>query len=251
MIKIKKLSYIMILLTLVTFSNALVTGTTATWAEDFDDGDLTDWEIVGHDWRTGNLLKTQAGNASIVNGELWTNGSNPDVFTLAGYPNSINYGEWKFSMLTTQTARVSFASDIPKINLTAEEADDLVPKKNGYYLILSITGFELKREGATLANYEVLGITGNWQHIVITRDLSDRITVSINGTVQLNVTDSNGPQVSHYFKLITDTDARLDNVIVTKAEPDTDATQAPGFEFIPLLLSLFVATTAIIYRKRR
>ncbi|MHA1976245.1 MAG: Heimdall-CTERM domain-containing surface protein [Candidatus Hodarchaeales archaeon] len=270
---INKIQHFIVLGIFLMMLTTLVAGesVTAVLSDNFDDGNYDGWTIIGHDWTSWpGSFKTWVGNASVVNGELWMNGSAPYLFTLAEYPTTVTHGSWSFDMFTTQIARVAFVSDISVATFDPENgtgSNTYYLTINGNYLILEKSEQSLETD---LALKYISGISGHWQHIEITRDMSNQILVYINGTLQINATDYNNPHTTSVsFKFNTESYARFDNITVsefvdstttttttttattttTTKTTTTDSTNTPGFEIIPPLLSVFILLT--VFRRKR
>jgi hypothetical protein len=155
------------------------------------------------------------------------------------------------------TARVVFASDSYSANYSLSTGND-------YILFISSTSLQLsKRSGGietTLKAESISGLSGNWQHIDITKDASDQILVKINGMLHFNVTDSNVID-SVLFKLVTNEKTGLDNVTVTDSVDTTTTTtptttttttsSTPGFDSVTAIIFLISSTTLIGFLRHR
>jgi hypothetical protein len=223
------------------------------WSDNFDDGNLDGWEIIGHDWISGTSYNLWTGNASVVNNQLWINGSG-SLYTVAGYPSSVTHGKWSFDINFKNMVRVSFASNNNVTDYTLSSGSD-------FTLLLSDDSLQLTKRSDGNEQYlglvSAAGISEYWQHVDITKDISNRILVYVNDTLQFNVTDDEVSKSLH-FKLISNWVAGLDNVTVSDLEIVTPTTttsipisttttnSSPSW---PLILVL-IALTTLIYRKK-
>ncbi|MHA1946262.1 MAG: hypothetical protein ACXAC6_07200 [Candidatus Hodarchaeales archaeon] len=252
----KRISLVMLVIVVASASSLSSANTnTIVWSDNFDDGNLDGWEIIGHEWITPASYDLWTGNASAANNELWINGSG-DFQTTAGYPSSITHGTWTFDVIAKNFVWVSFASNNYVTNYSTSIGSD-------YTLVISYDSLQLWKRvdgvGTTLYSKAISGIAGHWQHVNITKDMSNRILVSINGTLRVNVTDDS-LATSLHFKLITKEVAGLDNVTVsdftsptttetTVADTTTTTTAKSSPSWTPTLVLLSL-TALPIFRKR-
>ena len=74
--KSMKRIYLSLLVILITSASSISSANVNSliWSDNFSDGDLTGWNIVGHHWTESSYV-FWAGNASAANNEIWINGS--------------------------------------------------------------------------------------------------------------------------------------------------------------------------------
>ncbi|MHA2176335.1 MAG: hypothetical protein ACXABI_16045 [Candidatus Hodarchaeales archaeon] len=249
----KILSLIMLIILVASASSFSAANTNTTvWSDNFNDKNLDGWEIVGHDWTNyPPSYDLWTGNASAANNELWINGSAPDFYTVVGYPSSVTHGTWSFDVIAKNTARISFVSN--------NNVSTYTPTAGSHYtlFISSYMGGVLelwKTIGGTTTNLEsvnVTGISGHWQHVDITKDTSNLISVYINGTLQFTVTDDTVTK-SFHFKFISNTISGLDNVTVSDTvdiEPPT--TKSGSLSTVSIIAGLGFMVALFHQRRRR
>ncbi len=208
------------------------------WTENFDDGNLSDWEIFEINWTlpdgTVNWTKDPNDLFSVSGGILRSIG--PE-WNFAAYNSSIAYGTWSFDVDVQHPDGfnrfgVSFIGEkFGEHWLPADGSSD------AYFLCFWFyelgPGGEIRFARNTVSGgtnfldtYGVSNISG-WKRFIVTREPSGQFYVYLNGSVILDVKDSTHT-TSERFGIFGMANPAIDNITVSdtidydKAPPKWD-----------------------------
>ncbi|MHA1905882.1 MAG: hypothetical protein ACW98Y_01190 [Candidatus Thorarchaeota archaeon] len=181
---------------------------TIIWTDDFDDQLLDDWIIT-------------RGAFSAEQQTLWASGTENPTSNRACHENQVTAGKWSFDILLKKEWRWNYHP--PKIHFMSSSLDG--HEWEGYcldfYTILASDGdyFSLHLRKRTdfwvfITRYDYHMQANGWQHVEITHSSVGRITISLNGTLLIDVVDTS-VESSSYFVFDSE------DCAVTMIDPDT------------------------------
>ena len=201
------------------FSNSIQAET--IWSEDFDDGNISEWNIYGIN-ATGPLPDELCiGNFSLDGGILRATG---EEWNIASHNSTIAYGTWSFDMdvqipedethYIVAFIQYQFSQrDLDEGRLSPGYALGFYFNIGGNQEIRLIRGsHDLTPKALFLDYYYNQDITG-WKHFIITRDPLGQIYVYMNETLILEGKNTDYT-TSERFSLSTHANPAIDNIIV-------------------------------------
>ncbi|MHA2224915.1 MAG: hypothetical protein ACXAC8_06910 [Candidatus Hodarchaeales archaeon] len=245
----RKLLIVILIISIISVSNLSVAKTNTTvWSDDFNEGNIDGWEIIGHDWTNyPPSYDLWTGNASVANNELWINGSE-NLYTVVGYPSSVTHGTWSFDVIAKNTARISFASNTNVSTYTPTAGSHYTLFISSYLGGVLELWKTINGNTTNLESVNITGISGHWQHVDITKDKSNIISIYINRTLQFTIVDDSVTK-SFHFKFFANTVAGLDNVTVSNT---VDITAKTGsINTISIIAGLGFIFILFHHRRRR
>lgn len=194
------------------------------WSENFDDHDISDWNIFGI---TGTPPYTVVpGNYTAEDGVLRANGSE-DIWSIAARNSSVAYGTWSFDIDVVDT----YIHEIVIAFLTLDWTYDRWGINT--YFIQIVTGLygnsaEPRLQGGTAyasdspggrtidwcERYLYEGDILGWKNFIITRESDGQFYVYINGTLALDFKD-NRHTTCEEFHIGTGPGPAIDNINIS------------------------------------
>ncbi len=215
------------------------------WEDDFNDADYNGWVVeTGSFTAAGNTLRCTSVALSAIQ-----------------HPSTVASGTWSFDFVFTGAAHVS------AVYFAIGVISDIMGNQ-GYQILFNNYGFSLQviTDSATdiLDSYTAPdGVQGR-QHIDITRDTGGLFRVYINGTLQMDATNTEHT-TANYFLIHMFQDESIDNVVVSNTVDVTPTTTdpgtgnptgpppgIPGFPTAAIAIGLIISVIlALIIRKRQ
>jgi hypothetical protein len=204
-------------MTLILSSFSCITATTV-WSDDFSDGDYDGWTVT-----RGSLSAADGVLRGLTTTWNWIN-----------HPSTVANGTWNFDVyyMGIEGFNVWFICNY--LNPV-----DYYNGEEGYGINFWVTGgnIRLLRDHSdtqtVLDTYDPESLDG-WWNFTITRDLTGRIDVYINGVLRLQATDTMFNS-SSYFVFETYNTQAIDNIVVKDVveQPITTPTTTPTTSTIP------------------
>lgn len=185
------------------------------WSEDFDDEDISDWEVFGLDWSQSPIATAEA-NFSLAGGVLQAIGSN---MSLAVHNSTIGYGTWTFDVDIQKPEGFDRFGVAMMSSWTPTGDSD-----NAYFLSIiksndgpSGTVRFAKNEGGLdtqfLTERAIDNLLG-WKHFIVTREETGQFYVYMNGTLILDVIDTTYTTLEK-FGFFAHGNPAIDNIVVS------------------------------------
>jgi hypothetical protein len=252
------ISCIVIILVSSAISPLQIASATNSWSDDFEDQDLDSWIIT-------------RGVFSAEQKTLWAYGTEFINSNRAYHECNITTGRWKFDILLNSKWIWRFHP--PSIRFMVNSTDDILWQ--GYVLdfytlthpeqtILSVYLRAHTDSWKYLAHFDFDCIADGWQQIDIIRNPAGRITVFLNSTQIIDITDTS-IKTSKYFvfdtedcvETVYDPDTHTDSFIRAKESPMLDnivvyeipgfaSTTLPTFFFIISIIGCSIALIVIV-----
>lgn len=197
--------------------------TNTTWQDNFEDHNLEDWIIT-------------RGVFSAEQKTLWAFGTASATSNRAYHESNMTVGSWSFDILLKQNWMWRYHP--PAIRFMVDSLDDITWQ--GYVLdfytltrpIGPILAVYLRVRAETwdyLSHFEFDKPAHGWQSINIVRTQNGRITVNLNGSMIIDITD-NSIITSNYFvfdsedcvKTVFDPDTHIDLFVEARESPMLD-----------------------------
>jgi len=214
------------------------TGAAVVWADDFNDGNYSDWTIIYGAFSTDNYMLQSLVAQSCIN-----------------HPSSVIIGTWSFDFIFS--GRFSSGANI---GFACEEV--VLYPVTGYVLKVGRSAFELvvwnqSYDWIIGAYYPSSHIDGQ-QQVDITREETGLIRVFINGTLRIEAVD-NTLTISNFFHFFCGPDEALDNIVVSDTIDVTPSTctnpgipippQIPGFPLVAIFIGFICALSLGVLRR--
>ncbi len=208
------------------------------WTDNFEDGDISDWTV-------------ELGTFTATDGSLRG----------VGATNAIRHG--------SATASGTWSFDTEIVGMGSVYVSFLAGETSGGIATscycLRINRFDMQLLESTnyqntlLDSYDPAENIAGWVHIEITRDLSGQFSISVNGTAQLEATDTTHG-ASNYFVYYCNIDCALDNIEIDDSTGTTTTPTGtespippgiPGFPFAAIGLGLLLPISLVLINRRR
>ncbi|MFW9921462.1 MAG: hypothetical protein ACFFED_17820 [Candidatus Thorarchaeota archaeon] len=184
------------------------------WSDDFNDEDISDWEVFGLDWSQSPIATAEA-NFTLTGGVLRAVGSN---MSLAVRDSTIGYGTWTFDV-DVQKPEGFDRFGVAMMSSWTPEGDS----ENAYFLSIEKSNetpsgtvrFAKNEEGELtqfLTERTIDNLQG-WKHFVVTREQTGQFYVYMNGTLILDVIDTSYTTLEK-FGFFAHGNPAIDNVVV-------------------------------------
>ena len=182
----KKLSVLLLLLLLLNVvlpcfaevkCNSTISALATVWSDDFDDGNIDDWETMGVNWTNPAEPADVPANFTLVDGSLRATG---DYDSQASHASTVTTGTWSFDVDCVDTARHHFYIAFMRDGLMTNVSSP-IPAAYGLMIVTDVFGsfddeIVLYRRNAgspelsaLLDLYSIPGIS-SWCHFDITGD---------------------------------------------------------------------------------
>jgi hypothetical protein len=204
---------------------AITSNAAGNWSEDFEEGPLDDWTLFG--WESMDSPVTIEGNFSAVSHMLEVL---DDDLNVARHSSNVTVGTWSFDMFVPEDdygfIRVEFMSN--GASLEAHGNMSWVAFSAWFYgtepLFYFLYGTESSKHLLKTIDKPLAG----WHHIEVSRNSDNRFLLTLNGTLEANVT-STLVTSSTYFQVLCNnvTGAAIDNIVVEEPIPTTTPTPTP------------------------
>ncbi|MFW9894083.1 MAG: hypothetical protein ACFFFO_17905 [Candidatus Thorarchaeota archaeon] len=232
------------------------------WSDDFDDGNIDGWSVLGLDTST-NPWNSTTGNITAEDNTMRV--YSEDWWSEAYRTSNVAYGSWAFDVYCVDTLNersyIAFISGSPP--LIPEDLD--FPFEYGIITVVGqyeshSSAFLLYRRPSespylsVIGSYDVAEVSG-WYHINITRDLDGNFEVYFNGTLGITVTDTTHTTCD-LFTFTAEVGYALDNIVVVPI-PTTTPTPPDGIPDMTLLLvvgggiAVVVILVAVVKLRKR
>lgn len=212
---------------------------TVVWSDDFEDGDISDWTLA-------------LGTFSVADGTLRGTESTNAI----SHASTTAYGTWSFD-----TEIVGFSSVY--VSFLAGEISGGGISTSCYCLRINQFDMELLEstnyQNTVLDSYDPTESMEGWLHIEITRSANGAFVILVNGTAQMDATDTTH-STSTYFVFYCTNDCAIDNVEIdesagTTTPPNGPGTSIPpgipGFPLAAIGLGLLIPLALVLVTRRR
>jgi hypothetical protein len=194
------------------------------WSDDFDDGEISDWQVFNVNWSANPcyLLPSSCDNFSLTGGELQAVG--PE-WNFAGHNSSIAYGTWSFDIdiqMPEEYDHFAVGFICEQFNddwLTLGSAGDgyalsFYPSNESYSGRISLIRGSHDHGHIGIDQYYPAESLLGWKHIIITRDPSGQFYVYLDNSLILEA-NNQYYTTSERFYFLTRSNPRLDNITVS------------------------------------
>ncbi len=208
------------------------------WTDNFEDGDISDWTV-------------ELGTFSVADGSLRGSGATNAI----RHASATAYGTWSFD------AEIVGMSSVYVSFLAGETSGGIATS----CYCLRINRFDMQLLQSTnyqntlLNTYDPAENIAGWLHIEVIRDASGHFTISVNGTLQLEATDTTHGS-SNYFVYYCNADCAIDDIEINDSSGTTTPTNGtetpappgiPGFPFAAICLGLLIPLSLVLINRRR
>jgi hypothetical protein len=215
-------SFIILLFGISTFQIQLVTAN-SSWSDDFEDQSLDSWIVT-------------RGVFSAEQETLWAYGTRESASNRAYHECNITTGRWSFDILLNQSWHWRYHP--PAVRFMVDSLDDVLWQ--GYVLdfytiaqgekdILAIYLRVHSNIWNYLAHYDFDNPVYGWQSVGIQRTSNGRITVYLNNSLIMDVTDNSIEEASYFVfdsedcvKTVFDPDTHTDKFVKAQVSPMLD-----------------------------
>jgi len=186
------------------------------WSDDFDDGNFDGWTVFGLDAASEPPRRVDVGFISAADNTLRATGGGMSYFSIASHPSSVTIGTWSFDVYVTGRSGMS-KTFVGFMNAALPPSESALGYDIGIdlplfrFVLLKWVGYDYYELGEYAPEG---GITDKWWHIDVTRDADGHFYVYANGTLAMEVVDTE-VTTSEYFRFASESGPALDNIIVS------------------------------------
>ncbi|MHA2251176.1 MAG: hypothetical protein ACXAD7_12505 [Candidatus Kariarchaeaceae archaeon] len=245
--------FLIIALTLIT--SPFPVKSLSEWSDDFEDGNLDDWDVWGINWTNNPILPSNA-KMIVEDGVLKPVNTKSYFWAYACHESTNAFGTWSFDWLPSTNQNSEFVSfigdDTNWINVTEFYS-------NSYFLWLNtgasstIPGIDLHKHVGTNLNIKIKShygenYAGEWHHVVITRESDGIFKIYLDDELVIEEVDTD-VTVSEEFCFSTAGDAQYDNIQVS--EEVKDPTNEESSFASPIIILFTILAIPIISKMRK
>jgi hypothetical protein len=212
------------------------------WSDDFNDGNYDGWTVLGLDATSEPPKRVDVGFISAADNTLRATEGGMSYFNIASHPSSVAIGTWSFDVYITgrsgmSKAFVGFMNAALPPSKSALGYDIGIDLPLLRFVLLKWVGYDFYELGEYAPEG---GIADKWWHIDVTRDAEGHFYVYANGTLAMDVVDTE-VTTSEYFRFVSESGPALDNIIVS----DTVDIEPPLPEAPFYMQTWFLATVGV------
>ena len=175
------------------------------WSDDFDDGDYEGWTV---EW--GNWYAENGTLQAIYHPDTTYNGG------LILYPSTIAYGTWSFDVYLERNKIIFFGlatTDVVWDEFSNSYYFEIKPYAKTEFVLIKCLGDITTNQG--LVWYTADSELSGWNHIDVTRDVSGRFSIYLNGELIIYLTDRSLNSSEHFFVCSYPDGPKVDNITVS------------------------------------
>ncbi|MHA2249648.1 MAG: transcriptional regulator [Candidatus Kariarchaeaceae archaeon] len=231
------------------------------WTEDFNDGNLENWEVIGYNY-TNNPISEWGGDVSINDGMITSPSSTNQIRTYACHQSNVVFGTWSFDWHPSTNDDFVFfiADDFDWINQTQLTANAYALKLKPVFQGIFQPGIEFHQYAGSETTFRIINsypfssnITGS-HHIEITRNQTGFFKVYFDEDIIIEISNMDVIE-SDQFCFALQGDTAFDNIEVDDSISIEDDNNflLYGFIFVGVSIGLGYSfrKAQLFYSRRR